>query len=168
MSGDPLIGGAISAAGSIGGSLISSSSARKANKRNLQAQAYMAQRAIRWRVADARKAGVHPLFALGAQTASFTPSVQPVTDGSGVANAAAHIGDAISRRSALKLEKEAAAVASLEAQSRINANNAQADFYRAQAESSRHMRGQQNAAISQDAPAKVEAQVSPPSPPPSS
>ncbi|MEM2002475.1 MAG: hypothetical protein QXT77_07520 [Candidatus Methanomethylicaceae archaeon] len=158
------IGDAIGAIGEIGGALIGKKSAEKANKRNLQAQAYMAQRAIRWRVADARKAGIHPLFALGAQTASFTPSIQPTTDGSGIANAASHIGNAFDRRKAEKLEQETAAVAAAESASRINANNAQADFYRAQAESSRHMRGQQSALVTQDGAAKAESQIAPPAP----
>ncbi|MEM2002493.1 MAG: hypothetical protein QXT77_07620 [Candidatus Methanomethylicaceae archaeon] len=162
---DPIIGGSlIAAGGSIAGSLMGASSQRKANKRNILAQREFAQKGIRWRVADAKAAGVHPLFALGAQTSSFTPSIQPTTDGSGVANASAHIGDAVARKGMQKIEQQAAAVAAAEAASRINANNAQADFYRAQAESSRHMRGQQSALVTQDAAAKAESQVAPPAP----
>ena len=33
-----------------------------------------AKRGIQWRVHDAKKAGLHPLAALGAQTTSFSPS----------------------------------------------------------------------------------------------
>lgn len=42
-----------------------------ANQAALQRE--FAQSGIQWRVADAEKAGVHPLFALGAQTHSYTP-----------------------------------------------------------------------------------------------
>lgn len=37
------------------------------------AQKEFAQSGIQWKVADAKKAGVHPLYALGAQTHSFAP-----------------------------------------------------------------------------------------------
>lgn len=40
---------------------------------NLAAQREFAQQGIRWKVEDAKAAGIHPLYALGAQTHSFTP-----------------------------------------------------------------------------------------------
>lgn len=40
---------------------------------NVKLQREFAQQGIRWRVADARAAGIHPLAALGAQTQSFSP-----------------------------------------------------------------------------------------------
>lgn len=36
-------------------------------------QTKFAKNAIQWKVSDARKAGVHPLFALGASTSSYSP-----------------------------------------------------------------------------------------------
>ena len=40
---------------------------------NVQQQREFAQRGIRWRVADAKAAGIHPLAALGVQTAQYSP-----------------------------------------------------------------------------------------------
>lgn len=37
-------------------------------------QKEFAKKAIRWKVADAQKAGIHPLYALGANTVSYSPS----------------------------------------------------------------------------------------------
>lgn len=40
---------------------------------NANLQREFGQNAIQWKVADAKKAGVHPLYALGANTTSFSP-----------------------------------------------------------------------------------------------
>lgn len=48
--------------------------------RNEQTQREFAQNAIQWRVADAKKAGLHPLFALGGGGASFSPNPVTVSD----------------------------------------------------------------------------------------
>lgn len=68
------------------------------NSRNIAKQiAYQkefAQNGIRWRVADAKAAGIHPLAALGAQTTGFTP----VSIGdNGIANAFSAMGQGIDR-----------------------------------------------------------------------
>lgn len=42
-------------------------------KSNIKLQKQFAQEGIQWKVADAKKAGIHPLYALGAQTHSFAP-----------------------------------------------------------------------------------------------
>lgn len=47
--------------------------AREAEARNAQQQREFAQNGIRWRVDDAKAAGIHPLYALGANTSSFSP-----------------------------------------------------------------------------------------------
>lgn len=47
---------------------------RDANRRNEALQREFAQYGIRWKVEDAKAAGLHPLAALGANTMSFTPS----------------------------------------------------------------------------------------------
>lgn len=46
-----------------------------AQRRNEQLQREFAQQGIRWRVEDAKAAGIHPLAALGAQTHSFAPTL---------------------------------------------------------------------------------------------
>lgn len=47
---------------------------------NYQNQKEFAQHGIRWKVADAQAAGIHPLFALGGSTASYSPSSFSVGD----------------------------------------------------------------------------------------
>lgn len=69
-----------SAIGAIAGGLLSSKSNKDSNDANAeqaalnyQQQKEFAQHGIRWRVKDAKAAGLHPLAALGAQTTSFSP-----------------------------------------------------------------------------------------------
>lgn len=57
-------------------------------------QREFAQNSIIWRVQDAKQAGVHPLFALGASGASYTPSAIQVPS-SGIAEAGQTIGRAM-------------------------------------------------------------------------
>lgn len=80
-------------------------------KRNMAMQKEFAKSGIGWKVKDAQKAGIHPLYALGAQTLSFNPvsvgldtavSQAPqyqggsaVPDYSGLADAGQNIGRAI-------------------------------------------------------------------------
>ena len=61
---------------------------------NSALQKEFAQNGIRWKVDDAKAAGIHPLAALGSQTASFPPIS---IDGSGVGSAIANFGQDISR-----------------------------------------------------------------------
>lgn len=65
----PWIGAALGAAGSV----FTGENQRKSMHEQMDAQREFAQMGVRWRVADAKAAGVHPLYALGAQTASYTP-----------------------------------------------------------------------------------------------
>lgn len=69
----PLIGAAIGAASS----LFAANQQKKANEKaradDIAHQKEFAQSGIQWKVEDARKAGIHPAVALGAQTASFSP-----------------------------------------------------------------------------------------------
>lgn len=63
--------------GSIGDYFLGKDDAQSAAKRdfdrNAALQREFAQKGIQWKVADAKAAGVHPLYALGAQTHSFSP-----------------------------------------------------------------------------------------------
>lgn len=68
------IGGIASGIGSIIGSNNSAASAESINQANYEHQKEFAQNGIRWKVADAKAAGLHPLAALGTQTSSYTPS----------------------------------------------------------------------------------------------
>lgn len=68
------IGGAIGGILGLVGSNQSQANAAKLNQLNYEHQKEFAQNGIRWRVADAKAAGLHPLAALGASGASYSPS----------------------------------------------------------------------------------------------
>lgn len=93
----------ISAGTALAGGLLNRSAAKDANAQNaamaaanIEMQEKFAQQGIRWKVADARAAGIHPLYALGAQTTSFSPvSVGAVP--ASVGNALAAAGQDVSR-----------------------------------------------------------------------
>lgn len=84
----------VGAAGSIAGGLIGNgfrSAPADHYWDNAALQKEFAQNGIRWKVADAKAAGLHPLAALGAQTASFTPGYVGDT---GSANDYSFLGEA--------------------------------------------------------------------------
>lgn len=71
----------IGAAASLAGGFLSNKANEKANKqaeanalRQEALQKEFAQSGIQWKVQDAEKAGIHPLYALGANTVSYSPS----------------------------------------------------------------------------------------------
>lgn len=68
------VGGLLGGVGSIIGSGMSGANAAAINRANYEHQKEFAQNGIRWKVADAKAAGLHPLAALGAQTFGYTPS----------------------------------------------------------------------------------------------
>lgn len=89
------IGSLISAGANLLGGLFNRQSSENANERNYQAQKEFAQQGLRWKVADAEAAGVHPLYALGAQGQSFSPSFVGDTGvGQGLSNAGQDISRA--------------------------------------------------------------------------
>lgn len=71
----------------IAGGLISDNQERIAAEKDRQMQLDFAKNGIRWKVADAQAAGLHPLAALGASTPSFSP----------VGGAGTHTGEGVSR-----------------------------------------------------------------------
>lgn len=84
------IAGAI---GSVIGAGIDAWSSQSNAKRNIKLQKEFAKTGIQWKAEDARKAGIHPLYALGAQTHSFSP----VSVGSDFGTAFANAGQDLSR-----------------------------------------------------------------------
>lgn len=68
------VGSVVGGALGLAGSAASNANAAAINKFNYKAQKEFAQNSIRWRVADAKAAGLHPLAALGAQSSGYTPS----------------------------------------------------------------------------------------------
>lgn len=66
--------------------------------KNLDSQKEFAQHGIRWKVEDAKAAGIHPLVGLGAQTASFSPiSVGGGAEGPSRSQMMSDMGQNISR-----------------------------------------------------------------------
>lgn len=68
-----LISGGLGLAGSIGGSVLGGRSNDRAAAANAQIQRELAQNGLSWRVADAKRAGINPLAALGASIPSGSP-----------------------------------------------------------------------------------------------
>lgn len=94
----------IGAAGSLIGGLLSkgsADSAREQSQANFDQQVALqrefAQQGVRWKVEDAKAAGVHPLFALGAQTHSYSPIAINTPVDNSMANMAANMGQDIGR-----------------------------------------------------------------------
>lgn len=67
---------AISAGASLLGGFLGRDSQENQRASNEALQREFAQNSIQWRVADAKKAGIHPLYAMGAPTMSPSVSVQ--------------------------------------------------------------------------------------------
>lgn len=103
----PIIAGAaIGAGGIIGGGLLNKSAAEQAKeldykmfKKNIELQKQFAQMGIQWKMADAKKAGIHPLAALGAQTNSFSPiavgNTPDMSTGNMLSDMGQHVGRAV-------------------------------------------------------------------------
>lgn len=82
------LGGLISGAFGLAGGLLGNRSERKAQDLQLQG----AKNSIQWRVADAEKAGVHPLYAIGAPGIQIAP-----TQVGSLGNAVSQMGQDLSR-----------------------------------------------------------------------
>lgn len=89
--------------GSLAGSWLTSYSNEKAAERNEAFQREMAQNGLSWRVADAKRAGINPLVALGASTYNASPT-HVGTDYGDLGLGAA--GQSISRAMSSKMTKE--------------------------------------------------------------
>lgn len=89
-----IVGGIIGAAGSLFGGKKSAKATEDAAMMNYLAQKEFAQHGIRWKVEDAKAAGLHPLYALGGSGASFSPSFTVSGEGAGIADAGQHLGRA--------------------------------------------------------------------------
>lgn len=140
------LGPAIGAAGSLLGGLLGQSSASRSRdeanqlaREQMQMQYEFAQNGLRWKVEDAKRAGIHPLYAVGAPATSYAPvSVGGRADMS-MANAVSDMGQNIGRAvNATKTQDErtAAFVAQQQGYQLENAR-LQNEFLRTQIESSR-------------------------------
>ena len=99
------LGSIVSAVGSIAGGILGANSAQNVAGMNYEAQKEFAQNGIRWKVEDAKRAGIHPLYALGASTQGYSPS-GGYTGDYGIADAAAHFGQGYERAQQAKMTKE--------------------------------------------------------------
>ena len=99
------LGSIVSGVGSIVGGLIGANNAQSVAGMNYEAQKEFAQNGIRWRVEDAKRAGIHPLYALGASTQGYSPS-GGYTGDYGISDAAAHFGQGYERAQQAKMTKE--------------------------------------------------------------
>lgn len=100
-----MFGGIAAGIGSVAGGLIGAHNARNMWQRNYNAQKEFAQNGIRWKVEDAKRAGIHPLYALGASTRSFSP-VQGYSGDYGISDAFSEFGQGISRAAEAKMTRE--------------------------------------------------------------
>lgn len=99
-----MLGSIISAGAGIIGGLLGKKSSDKATAAtkemaaaNIAHQKEFAQHGIRWRVDDARAAGIHPIYALGASTPSFAPVSAAFSGDTSLPNALASAGQDIGR-----------------------------------------------------------------------
>lgn len=99
-----MLGELFSAGASIIGGLLGRDSADKARDaqermaaENIALQREFAQSGIQWRVEDAKKAGIHPIYALGSGGASFSPVSANFAADTSLPNAFASAGQDIGR-----------------------------------------------------------------------
>lgn len=100
-----IVSGAIGAAGSLLGGKMASQNQEKMAQLNYEHQKEFAQNGIRWKVSDAKAAGIHPLYALGASTSSYSP-VSGYGGDFGAGEAAAQFGQGIGRAVEAGMTKE--------------------------------------------------------------
>lgn len=99
-------------------------------------QKEFAQMGIQWRTEDAKKAGLHPVFALGGGGAAFSPSVAVAGGGSYDAPSFGAMGQDVSRAAKATMTPEQRALHDMQVallQSQINRNNADANLSDARA-----------------------------------
>jgi hypothetical protein len=89
----PLIAAGIGAGANLLGSYLQGERQSEMAERNIGLQREFAENAVSWKVRDAERAGVHPLFALGASTHSFSP----VSVGGGIGEGLSRAGQDVSR-----------------------------------------------------------------------
>lgn len=117
----------------IAGGLLSASGSKKATKKNIHWQREQLQNAIQYRVADAKKAGIHPLYALGANIQSPSP-IQ--AGGDELGRSVSDMGQGLGQLSQRYLTQPERAIqqANIDVmQSEGEKNRAMAQFYKSQA-----------------------------------
>lgn len=90
-----MLGALIGAGASLAGGLLGSSSAKANAKRQEALQREFAQKGIQWKAADAEAAGISKLYALGANTTSYSPVSVGNPLGDAISTAGQNIGRGI-------------------------------------------------------------------------
>lgn len=143
---------AIPAIAAVAGSLIGARSQRNANEANEQVQREFAQHGVSWRVADAKAAGLHPLFALSGSGATYSPSAQPVFNGAELGQNLSRAASAFSSPTDQELKK-----AQLEAvQAATTRDYAQASVFASEA---KRLEQQSNPPVAQSFPVSMPGQT---------
>lgn len=106
----------IGAAAAIGGGLLSNRANKQIASQNVAMQREFAQQGVRWKVEDAKAAGIHPLYALGASTAQFQPIAVQDSMGPALANAGQDISRAMYATQTAQERRDAEATAFMQAQ----------------------------------------------------
>lgn len=89
-------GSALSGLMGFAGGSINATTSKSIAREQMRLQKEFAQNGIQWKVADAKAAGLHPLYAIGANTATYTPVSQDSSAmGNAVADAGAYLGKAV-------------------------------------------------------------------------
>lgn len=87
------------------GGVANQESQAKASAQEYERQKEFAQNGIRWRVEDAKAAGIHPIFAIGANTSTYSPQAAVGTD-YGLSSAGQNISRAIEAKQTRAERKE--------------------------------------------------------------
>jgi len=113
MAIDPFFGGLVSAGANILGGVLGKNQSEENAKiaaqqaeLNRKMQLEFAQKAIQWKVADAQAAGIHPLYALGASTQSYSPVSIGSTADNSLGEGLAKAGQDISRAMSANVDEE--------------------------------------------------------------
>jgi hypothetical protein len=121
----------ISAGSSIFGGLQSNKANWALNQENWRMQEYFNKNSIRWRVRDAKAAGLHPLYALGAPTISTSPLAFGDQLGPAMAEAGQAISQGIRRIGSVERQREELDLALLSSQ--IAESDARREMYLSEA-----------------------------------
>lgn len=135
-SGLPVVGGLISAAGSLFGSSKSKKAQEAASQREYERQKEFAQNGIRWKVEDAKAAGIHPLYALGANTSTYSPQAAVGND-YGLSQAGQDIGRAIEAGMTHRERQKAAVLQTAYNEAQVEHMNNQNELLKAQTDAVR-------------------------------
>lgn len=139
---------AISGGAALLGGAMSAHATRKSNELNAGLQREFAQHGIRWKVRDAKAAGLHPLYAMGAVTPSAQASYQSASMGPSVAQAGREVAQGMRHERQARSERmenskrrqimqDQLILEQLKARSQINVDTAQANYYNALAAAAR-------------------------------